>query len=116
MPPDKQPISCGESSYCLVPALKESIEKAERFNQEYRRDVKSTLEGIQTNTGQIATYLANQEALKETVGEMKESLGNAWIEIRTKPSRKELVSFLAGASAVIVAAITVISFLINYYS
>lgn len=107
MPPEKQTIPC-ESSYCLVPALKESIEKAEKFNQDYRKDVKLTLEGIQTNTGQIATYLANQDALKNRVDAHDEQLDKLYdinrLEVmpllNKKVSRSEMISYVVAAVAI----------------
>lgn len=108
MPPQKQQdvnIPC-ESSYCLVPALKESIEKAERFNQEYRTDVKGTLTGIEENTGKIAVYLAKQEALRKRVDEDHESLKKVWEEVRARPSRKELLLTAATMVAILGFLIT----------
>jgi len=98
-------IPC-ESSYCLVPALKESMDKAERFNQEYRKDVKETLEGIKENTGEIKVYLARQEALKDRVDEHHESLENLWKEVRMRPSRKELLLTAATMVAILGFLIT----------
>lgn len=108
MTPPKQHdpnIPC-ESSFCLVPALKESIDKAEGFNQEYRTDVKATLQGIQQNTGDIAVYLAKQEALRDRVDKQEKSLEQVWTEVRMRPSRKELLLTAATMVAILGFLIT----------
>lgn len=99
MPPSKEPPSCLAPN-CPVGVVKESVDKAEQFNQEYRLRVEEKLNDIGNNTGKIIEYIAKQEELNKRVDKHETSLEKLWTEVRARPSRKELL-FTASAMVAI---------------
>lgn len=108
-------IPC-ESSFCLVPALKESIDRAEGFNQEYRIGVKETLEGIKNSTDKMATFLEKQAALKDRVDGHDVDINKIFDILRVevipilgkKVSRGEVISYALAAIAISSLIVTLV--------
>lgn len=75
-------VPCESNHLCLVPALKDNMERAEGFNQEYRKDVKITLEGIKENTDKMNVFLAEQGALKDRVVSVEDDVNKLFDIVR----------------------------------
>lgn len=106
MPPEKD-FDCLAPN-CPVGVLKEAVDNAEKFNREYRLEVRATLQGIAESTSKMATYLAEQAALKDRVtahdteiNELFRTLRENIIpEMGRKVSRREMVSSILAIVAI----------------
>ena len=108
------PDECPIHVYCPTGELNQAVKDLKDSSQTYRGDIKDVLTSMSSKIDRLLTIMAQQKEMQKTIDRHETDIKSLQIQMRSTPSRKELITVAIGVITIILATVGgIVSFLIK---